>query len=400
MDANVNPPLDVGIAGATVRFRTGHEALAAYARAHLATLRTTGGEREIESTLEWVEGLPPAEPEAIFPGARGLARIDRDIYRGQHSLLWLRIDDFRDLKLRFTMDGRTLRVAGRYYFHLSNQPARNALKRALYFSRLEAERRRRFTTLLYYLVYYPCLWWLERHRGIHPLHAGAVSTPRGAVLLAGLSGVGKSTLALALMGEPGVRFLSDTFVLYDRFRLYPLVEPILLDARSRGWLGPELTVPLREVAEPGRFGYGRRGYLMEPARCADSAAVGLALLPHRAPRTALVRLPLRESLARITACNEITRDIRRYWVFSAVLNLLHTDAMLNDRRGADLASLLTNVPCYEFGFEPGEGRAALVQRALALLPADGTDAHDVVFGARMSSRFPIAETGAGVEGSD
>jgi hypothetical protein len=359
--------IQVTVAGVRVRFRTTFPALAAYARAHLAPLLTADdGDAEISSDLIWIEGLPPHDSGAVFPSEGELDRIDRDLYRGQTSLAWPRIDDFRDLKLRFLIDGDRLSITGHYYFHLSNHTRRDAVKRLVYWRRLPGERRRAFTTLLYYLIYYPCLWWLETRRAIHPLHGGAVAMPGGGVLLAGLGAVGKSTLTVALAGAEDTRFLSDTFVLYDRARLYPMKEPILLDAWSRKWLGPA-GASLHEVASPYNYGYRRRGFHIDPGRCAESAPLGLALFPHRAARSALRELSLEDAVARITASNEISKDLRRYWTFAAVLNLLEGGRLSAERRRTDLARLLRDVPSYEIGLANTVRRDEIVERVRSLL---------------------------------
>ena len=77
----------------------------------------------------------------------------------------------------------------------------------------------------------------------HPIHAAGVLTGGGVVLLAGASGVGKSTLATALALEPGVGFLSDSVVLHRGLDVLPVREPVLLDAFSRRWLAPRRSCP-------------------------------------------------------------------------------------------------------------------------------------------------------------
>ncbi|MGH6922656.1 MAG: hypothetical protein ACRED5_02705 [Propylenella sp.] len=53
-----------------------------------------------------------------------------------------------------------------------------------------------------------CLAAILYQRGVVPLHANTIATKSGAVIIAGDSGVGKSTLSLALM-QRGYRILSD-----------------------------------------------------------------------------------------------------------------------------------------------------------------------------------------------
>ena len=69
--------------------------------------------------------------------------------------------------------------------------------------------------LLYYLVYFPLFWWLERTRGWHLLHGAAVELEGRGLIVAGLPGGGKSTLMLALLAQEGARLLSDNLLFYD-----------------------------------------------------------------------------------------------------------------------------------------------------------------------------------------
>jgi hypothetical protein len=70
-----------------------------------------------------------------------------------------------------------------------------------------------------HLPYYECSspflailhWWLEKHNR-QLVHAGAVGTTTGGVLLVGKSGAGKSTASLACL-EAGLRYVSDDFCL-------------------------------------------------------------------------------------------------------------------------------------------------------------------------------------------
>jgi hypothetical protein len=73
-------------------------------------------------------------------------------------------------------------------------------------------------------------WWM-RARGLFFLHAGAIGTSRGGVLLAGKSGCGKSTTTLACL-KFGWKYLSDDYCLYDSTRLnncYSLYNSAKLD---------------------------------------------------------------------------------------------------------------------------------------------------------------------------
>lgn len=354
--------VEIDLAGALVRFRCDLDALGAYAEAHLAPVRRSG-DRDfrpvIDADLHWHEGAPP--PAAAYPEFAGTERLDRDLYAGPGRLLWLRIDELRDLHLRFRWDGEVLTVRGDYYHRLSTVAAGDRLRRLLYRGRLEELRRKRFTRLLYFLVYYPAFWWLEHVCDLHPIHAGAVDTPAGGIVLAGPSGVGKSTLTTALGAAAGCRLLSDTFVVQRGTEVRAVPEPLLLDRWSVEWLGDAAT-GLEPLAHA--YALGRGGYVLPRGGFAASTNAGVVVLPRRGPEHFLRRIDGAEALARIQAYDDIVNDLRRYRPLAAVLELLDPTGLGAARQRA-LADLTTSAACFEMGLTPTLPREQAVRTLLA-----------------------------------
>jgi hypothetical protein len=73
-------------------------------------------------------------------------------------------------------------------------------------------------------------WWLE-DLPFQPVHAGAVGLPEGGVLIAGRSGSGKSTAALACLASQ-LRYAGDDYVLvrHDPVHVYSLYGTVKLEA--------------------------------------------------------------------------------------------------------------------------------------------------------------------------
>jgi len=334
------------LAGATFRFRTDAPDLSAYARTHLANLITAPGPApSIDAILHWHEGQPPRDRVAAFPHLADMERVDRDLYVTPGHLHWFRIDDFRDLFLRLTWRDGRLTVEGDFFYRLANDRHRDRAKRLLYRKRVALLRRRRFTTLLYYLVYYPCWWWLEQTQDMHPIHAAGVRIGTNVVLIGGASGVGKSTLAVALAMQPGARLLSDSFVLHDGSDVFAVREPVLLDVWSRRWLGTEA-----DALQPIEWRYclNRNGYHLPPQRLAAGGRAGLLLFPRRAPKIYVRRISSEQAHQRMSAADLIINDLRRYWALGAITEQM-VPGRLMPRREAQLARLTAQVPCYELG---------------------------------------------------
>ena len=352
------------LAGATFRFQTDAADLVAYATGHLAPLAAGAvSAPAVSATLAWHDRQPPIEHSFERGLGAGIERVDRDVYTDGTTLHWFRVDDLRDLFLRFTWEDGRLDVHGDFYYRLGNSPLSDRIRRLRRWSQRAALRRRRFTTLLYYLVYYPCWWWLEHMRDVHPIHAAAVTTDAGAILLAGASGVGKSTLAVALAMSPGARLLSDSFVLHKGDDVWAVREPILLDAWSRRWLG-NAAEQLQSI--DGSFGLKRRGYQLPSTRLSDGGRAALLLFPRRTSEPLVRRISSEQAHHRLSAADLIINDLRRYWAFAAVLEQLQLGG-LAARREAHLARLVADVTCYDIGLTADMTSAAAVKAIMSLM---------------------------------
>lgn len=334
-----------GISSARFRFETDAPELAAYATEHLSPLSAAGHESvAVSSVLRWHDAQPPRR-ETLGIDLDLFARVDRDLYVSDTRAIWLRVDDLRDLVLRFNLEGERLQVEGDFYFRVGNSAWRDRLRRAVSPRQVDAMRRRRFTTLLSYLVYYPCWWWLEHLRDLHPIHAGGVEVDGKVILLAGASGVGKSTLTVALAGLANARLLSDSFVLQSGGDVWAVPEPILIDDWSRRWVGAAA-----DLLEPMNFPYmlGRRGHLFPRNKRVDHGRAGLLVFPRRAPEPSVHRLSPDQAHQRLSAVDMIINDLRRYFAFAAVLEQLAPGGLVAHRE-ANIARLTSEIPCYEIG---------------------------------------------------
>lgn len=96
------------------------------------------------------------------------------------------------------------------------------------------------------LMHYPVLWLASVH-GRAPLHAVACTVGRGAALLAGPGGVGKSTLLRQELSAGGTA-TSDNLCVGDGRTVWGLLEPMRVDGTG----GPRTTHGRVEVRMPGR----------------------------------------------------------------------------------------------------------------------------------------------------
>lgn len=366
----VRDRLTVELAGLPATLHSAHPDFMEYAGVHLAPLLAEPETAPvIDATLTWHEEIPPgpAERRTAFPDLAAMDRVDRDVYRKGTEIAWFRIDELPSLFLRFAWDGQQLRVHGDFYVYLSRNPYGNLLRRSLRRRQLEQLRRRRFTTLLYYLVYYPCFWVLERTRDLHPIHAAGVEIDGAVIVLAGPSGVGKSTLVTGLAGTPGGRLLSDTFLLQNGTTVYAVPEPLLLDTWSQNWIG-EAASQLTRI--PHRYCLSRQGFHWPVERSCREGQARAVLFPQRAPAAVLRPLAPDKARNRISVSNLIVNDLRRYWAFASVLELLDPSPIVLARE-ASLTRLTDAVPAYDLLLEPSTTRPAIRAQLDELLRPPG-----------------------------
>lgn len=339
--------------GVRVRIESELAAFVDYARIALEPWEVEdSGRFDICSRLEWRDGLPPrgsakgAKNEGGFEPIVWTRRPDRDLMLNQGKAQWLRIDDFPDLQMELAMREESVEVTGRYFFHLASGAGAESLQRLRHRSHLEEMRGRRFSTLLYYLFYHPLLWWLSRGAGWQVLHGGAVSTPLGAIVLAGMPGCGKSTLSVAMLADEKVAMLSDNLVLHDGSSVLALPELLLLDETSRRLVGGA-AVRLKATGE--QRVYARDAYRVSEVELSPRPVLAL-LHVERASEFALGPLDPSESGARLRAANTMAKEVRRIHIMNEVLDVVsgarRYDGATAEQRLAD------SVPSFELRVPP------------------------------------------------
>jgi len=356
--------LTLELHGVRLRLESDIEPFAAYVRAAMEPYLCEGdGEADITSRLQWVDGFASRDLARAFPGRGWQRRPDRDLYLDADSAAWLRIDDFPDLQLAMDWTGQRLELTGRYHFHVGSGAGLERLRRLRHRGGLDRLRGRRFSTLLYYLVYHPILWQLGRREGWSVLHAGAVAAPQGAIVLAGMPGCGKSTLAVAMLAEERRRMMSDNLVLHDGDRVRSCPELLLLDERSRARAGQGAS---RLVATGERRVYERDALRID--RGEDRPQAPLAIVNvGRARATALESLGAAECAARIVAGNTMAKEVRRIAIMGEVLDLVAGTERPDEQ--AMLGRLAERAPCYQLWIEQDAPLDAVISEHLEPLLA-------------------------------
>jgi len=225
----------------------------------------------------------------------------------------------------------------------SFQPRSWRMKMGLVLGGRDAQKRI-FAALTYYLVYFPLLEYLERTHEWSPLHASGIAWPQGAAILAGLGGVGKSTITMAFLADADARLLSENVILHDAERIYAFPEQIHLDTRSR-----EMLVDVGERLQPTgeSFSHSRDTFEVDPTACVKSASPTLFCCLRRGQELALTPVTREKALEFALSSNVLAKELNEYAQQAAVSSLLSSEFGGRQRQIQMLERLLSHTDCYD-----------------------------------------------------
>jgi hypothetical protein len=345
--------LGVTMHGVRLNLHSQHAALVDYARDHLGGLATEAvADPDLEVRCLWSEGERDDTSNA-FPSDSSLERIGKRMLGNADTLVWLNPQRMLGLQLRIRRTARGWGFDVAYRYH-PGEKHQHELREYEY---------KKFFSLMSYLVYYPVFWHLERTRGCALIHAAALGTGMGAVLVGGLGGVGKTTLSMALGQQPGFTLGAENLTLTDGATVLPCHEPIRLDPNSVQLLGA-----VRGLT-PMHFPSGLKAkhlFHVAPAMVDPPWAPRALFLPHFSARR-VTRLPAGEAAERFMAMNRLTLEVDDYTWFASALDLHWPSPGLTARRTSAVETLTRHAACFDLGVDPTAGVAAAVADVLGSL---------------------------------
>ena len=348
--------LGVTLHGVGLNLHSDHAPLVDYAREHLGGAGGLATDPVADPDLEvrclWSEGARD-DASNPFPAGAPLERIGKRMLGNPDELVWLDPQRMLGLQLRVRRAGRRWHFDVAYRYH-PGEKHRHELREYEY---------KKYFSLMSYLVYYPAFWHLERTRGCALVHAAALQTGMGAVMVGGLGGVGKTTLSMALSQQPGFTLGAENLSLTDGVSVLPCHEPIRLDPNSLGLLGE-----VRGLT-PMRFPAGLKDkhmFHVRPAPADPPWAPRALFLPHFSARR-VTRLSPAEAAERFLAMNRLTLEVDDYVWFASALDLHWPSPGLTARRTSAVEALTRRAACFDLGVDPTAGVAAAVADVLGSL---------------------------------
>jgi hypothetical protein len=343
--------LGVRMHGATLNLEVDRPALLEYAAQHLAGL---AGEPvrspDLRVRCRWSEGDWDRESNP-FPPNGPLDVIGKRMLGSPSELVWLDTLRMPGLQLRFRREdhGWLFDIAYRYSPKVRKSGP------------VPEYEYKRFFSLMSYIVYYPLMWYLERTRGWVTMHASALATRDGGIVIGGVGGVGKTTTCVALLARPDVSLVAENLVFTDGKLVYPCYEPIRLDDQSLALLGDDLK-GLKPMTFPDGLKKKLLFHLGVPP--SEKMAPSAMFLPEFSNRRHVTPLEADLASEKLLAMNRLTRELDDYGWYAAALDLHWPKAGHAAARCDVLRRFARETPCFSLGIDRSAGVAAVVDDIL------------------------------------
>lgn len=344
--------LGIRMHGVKLTLEAEHAPLLAYAAEHLHNLiETPSANPDLVVRCLWSQGDWNAE-ENPFAVDSELNVIGKRMLGKTDDLIWLDTLRMKGLQLRFRRDLGLWNFEVAYCFH----PKKEKI------GYLPEYEYKRYFSLMSYLVYYPLIWYLENFRGWTILHASALSSTPGGIMIGGLGGVGKTTTCVALMQRPGIKLISENIIFTDGEFIYPCDEPIRLDDGSLAMLG-ENPKGLRAMQFPEGL-KEKALFHLDAASRAERVKPAALFLPQFAPRRYVTALAPEVAAEKMVAMNRLTRELDDYGWYAAALEMYWPRPGQAEKRIEVLRRFTQNARCYELGIDRTAGVGAVIEDIL------------------------------------
>ncbi len=196
-------------------------------------------------------------------------------------------------------------------------------------------------------IIYQCI---EDNRTGHAIHAAAIGFDKGAVLLPGKSGSGKSTFATWLVSQ-GCNYLTDELVILagNEQRLHPFTRPFSIKTGSSSVISSFLQYDPKEVIS-GADGFMLPHRLVNPDFSTFSPSLSLILFPEykEGATSELVKLSAAFGCAKLMECYVNARNIQGHGI-------------------SQLAEYTRNTPIYQLTYGSFKGLYELLDEAFPTL---------------------------------
>jgi len=317
---------------------------------------------DVFSGMETVENTKGRPHIIVNFGNMGNFEIDKTFNRISRSI-WLKdscvylsdIERFPGLRIKASLEGETLIIDADY------RKKSGALHRIVSMARKNRQTSLFNMGIVYYLIYFPILYYVEHLRGLYLLHAGAIEHNGKGFILSGLGGVGKSTFIIGSLFLNGTRMLSDNLIFYGQNKVFPFPEPVALNRYNKVLPGDFKKIL---IAKNLATTHGRSLYAPKPElRCPEATPTHLFWLQwgHENRLVPVNREKMKQKLLLI---NYLAKELREYYILAASFDLAFSLTIPQSKYDEALSRLLSNVDCRLLTFRPNMDMETVIKQTL------------------------------------
>jgi hypothetical protein len=260
----------------------------------------------------------------------------RRVWSVDEKMLFSDPYEFPGLEIEIDWPSKELNIVG----YLNTTSVRQRI-----LTRLGGRSLRTYTLLIYYLVYFPLIKYLEQARGWGLLHAGAISSEKGAMIFSGMPGSGKSSFIFKALQDPALRIVSDNLVFHDGRSIYAFPEPIHVNMdNQQSYSDP----PEEYISPTGRtFSHDRQDYSIDPAFRAWKAQPHTLIFIGLSNESRLKALSHQQAMRRLLSNNAVAKEVIAYQQFGSILDLISPHKIGQVQILNLLNNLVNSLTCFE-----------------------------------------------------
>lgn len=334
-------------------------------------LRLRSGQKELTDFIKFFTGLSTNETEILepqiyvnfkldrtFPIDKNYNKISRSIWLGDSSVFISEIERFPGLSLKVREKNNKLHIDA-----FLGERKLKSFKRLLHsLGTYKKEKLFKSIGLVYYLIYFPYLYYLERFCDFYLLHAAAFEYKQKGIILSGLGGAGKSTFLLGTPSLDGCKILSDNLIFHDTEKIYPFPEPIALNPKSTNILGQteKILIPTKIPST-----HDRMYYQIKPEIFSRGAIPRYLFWLQLGNENKIVPLEKEVCIKNLLNINLLAKELREYYVLAAALDLAFSQSLSPNSYFQNLSRLLSNLDCFILQFKPGDDIKTIFSETLA-----------------------------------
>lgn len=281
--------------------------------------------------------------------ANGFMQIGANTYIKDNKIVTVR-EIQRHAKTVVSIENQTHKTVIDAFFH--KKPLKNLWR----FGLKKRPYEEWFAQLTYFLVYYPLFWHLSKKRSFYPLHASSMIYKDKSLVICGMEGQGKTSLALKFLQEDGGQYLSDNITFYDETRVQPCYELIRIHEGEKDGLWEKNFERMNESEILKGFFYPKVLPKSDPIKPA------IFIFPEFSDHFFIQKIGTKKAVGLAVNLSYIPTELHDFVEFKHLVNILNPEYNSWDYVYDALTKLLENVKCYRVQMSKNEGIDKSFQR--------------------------------------